>query len=422
MPFDAPGFACLTGARRPAATSWLQWTALAMGLAASACATSGDEQVATTASASTVADYIYSGCTTAVVIGLSKQIAEEAGCENPDSFAPFTATGGITFTSSAVLPFLVKGARDDLQAVAAGSPVEINSALRTIAQQYLLYQWYLAGRCGITAAATVGHSNHEGGRAVDLENYDARISAMAANGWAHDVPGDPVHFDHTSSPDDRGQDVKAFQTLWNLNHPGDTIAVDGDYGPQTEARLKQSPATGFPQGPSCTAGPALAADVVSVSGPDLAPPATRVHYTIVVKNTGSTAWPASTQLEVPDASSPLFDDSWLSQTVVTALGADVAPGDTATLDFDVTTPAADAKTPVAQALVLDDGGTTFGSIQLALTVVPGMSSPASADGDDHGGDQAGEVSGGCAAGGGGAGWLALVLPALVVRRRRRGRG
>ena len=61
-------------------------------------------------------------------------------------------------------------ARSDLDAVAAQESLQINSALRTIAQQYLLYDWYHEGRCGITAAAHVGNSNHEGGRAVDLAN------------------------------------------------------------------------------------------------------------------------------------------------------------------------------------------------------------------------------------------------------------
>ena len=35
-------------------------------------------------------------------------------------------------------------------------------------------------------------------RAADLSNYSAVASAMASQGWAHDVPGDDVHFDHTA--------------------------------------------------------------------------------------------------------------------------------------------------------------------------------------------------------------------------------
>jgi hypothetical protein len=371
-----------------------------------------DPDLSQTSSEATVADYQYSGCSTAVVIGLSKQIAQEADCEHPGNFVPFDASGGITITSSAVLPYLDKTARDDLKKVAATAPIQVNSALRTLAQQYLLYRWYQQGRCGITAAATVGNSNHEGGRAVDLQNYSSRISAMSAHGWAHDVPGDDVHFDHTASTDHRGQDVRAFQTLWNLNHPDDTIAVDGDYGPMTEAKLKASPATGFPLGATCGTD-ALDAELVSVDGPDRAPPVTQVHYSVTIKNAGAATWPATTQLVLANAmTSPLHDASWTSDTVVTALGDTVAPGAKITVEFDVTTPAADAETPVMEAFALDDGGTAFGTIQLALTVVPGQDTPESSDGGDT------QDGGGCDAGGGQAGVL-VMFAALVLRRRRR---
>src|SRR5439155_17857938 len=112
--------------------------------------------------------------------------------------------------------------------------------------------------------------------------------------------------------------------------------------------------------------------------------------------------------------SPLHDDSWTSATVVTSLGAQVAMGAQATIDFDVTTPAEDAETPVMESFVLDDGGKKFGSIDLAVTVVPGMDGPASGDGSEGG------ATGGCNAGGGGGG-LVLVLAALVTGRARRRR-
>ena len=400
-----------------------------MGVVASGCAADQPAALSSTESASTVASYGSSGCSTAVVIGLSKQIAEEAGCENPASFVSFDGAPGVTLTSNAVLPYLVVGARDDLEKVAANNSLQVTSALRSIAQQWLLVQWFNEGRCGITAAAAVGHSNHEGGRAVDLSNYSSRISAMSAHGWAHDVAGDPVHFDHTSSPDDRGQDTKSFQVLWNKNNPGDQIATDGAYGPQTEARLKQAPATGFAIGATCTTHQ-FSADVVSINGPDQAPPETVVHYTVMIKNSGSATWPATTELQIAGGdSSPLHDASWSSATVVTTLGNEIAMGDTATLDFDVLTPPETTETPVTQAFQLADGGTMFGTVSLALTVAPGADPGASSDGNDSGdsgSDSGGKDDGagsdassaGCNAGGG-AGWLALVLPALVLRRRRR---
>ena len=49
-------------------------------------------------------------------------------------------------------------------------------------------------------------------------------------------------------------DVLALQQLWNLNHPGDLIDADGLWGPQTEAKLKVSPADGFAKGADCSVG------------------------------------------------------------------------------------------------------------------------------------------------------------------------
>ena len=195
-----------------------------------------------------------STCSTEVVLALSKQIADEVGCILPDQLVKFTAQAGIELTGSAVLPYLGAPARDQLYAAAAaGAPevVRITSAYRTVAQQYLLRRWFELGRCGITAAALPGESNHESGRALDVSNYGAWISIFAANGWDHSVPGDPVHFDHLASDDIRGSDVMAFQRLWNRNAPDDLIDEDGDYGPATAARVKLAPAEGFGIGATC---------------------------------------------------------------------------------------------------------------------------------------------------------------------------
>ena len=106
-------------------------------------------------------------------------------------------------------------------------------------------------RCGIPAAAEPGRSNHESGRALDVSNYSDWITLFDSRGWAHDVPGDPVHFDHLASPDIRGADVLAFQRLWNRNAPDDPIAEDGDFGPMTADRVQRAPAEGFGIGAVC---------------------------------------------------------------------------------------------------------------------------------------------------------------------------
>jgi hypothetical protein len=265
------GFQRLLGSGSGSAASRLHTRLCALGIAGAALAggcglDDGEPEISEASSALAVSDFITSSCTTAVVIGLSNQIADEVSCMNPASLTRFAAGSGITITSNAVLPFLAANAKADLQAVGS---VQVNSAFRTVAQQFLLLEWFNRGRCGITAAAAVGRSNHESGRAVDLANASARVTAMANHNWSHDVPGDPVHFDHLSSADIRGRDTLAFQRLWNRNHPGDRIAEDGAYGPQTEARLRQSPATGFATGASCGAS-ARIADIVAVDGDPLA--------------------------------------------------------------------------------------------------------------------------------------------------------
>ncbi len=376
----------------------------------------GDPATSEVSSASTVASFITTSCTTAVVIGLSSQISDEIGCMSPGSLVRFAAGGGITFTSNAVLPFLAPNAKTDLQAV---GNVQLNSAFRTIAQQYLIVQWFNMGLCGIAAAAPVGQSNHESGRAVDLQNESSEITAMANHGWAHDVSGDPVHFDHLSSADISGKDTLAFQRLWNRNHPADVIATDGIYGPQTEARLKQSPATGFATGASCTTALARVpgSEVVAIDGPDRIAPGAKAHYRITINNATGTDWPETTRLVVADGSaSPLYDAaSWTSSAEIGEIGAAIPAGTQGVVELDVVAPNTGTPTPVATELALTDGTTQVGTVPLAVTVTPDSTVSPSGDSGDH---LDGTVSGGCAAGGG-AGWLSFLPVLLVIRRRRR---
>ncbi|HSS01585.1 MAG TPA: M15 family metallopeptidase [Kofleriaceae bacterium] len=365
-------------------------------------------------SAVTVASFITSSCSTSVVVGLSNQIASEISCTSPSSLSRFAAGSGITFNSNSVLPFLAANAKTDLQKV---GNVQLNSAFRTVAQQFLIVEWFNRGRCGITAAAAPGRSNHESGRAVDVQNFSARVSAMASHGWSHDVPGDPVHFDHLSSADIRGRDTLAFQRLWNRNHPGDKIAADGAYGPQTEARLRQSPATGFATGATCLTSRAVGADVVAIDGPDRVAPGTKAHFTITLNNTTSTDWPATTRMMMASGSaSELYDSaSWTSTLEIGQIGVAIPAGEQGVVEVNVVAPGVATETPVSTEIALTDGDHQVGTITLSMTVTPNGDENQSNDRDDQFDD---EVSGGCSAGGS-AGWLAFAPVLLVLRRRRR---
>lgn len=125
--------------------------------------------------------------------------------------------------------------------------ITLNSAFRSSAEQYVLYQWYLAGhKCGITLAAVPGQSNHEGGRAIDTSNYNYWTPILARYGWEHTYPSsDPVHFDYNAAPNLDSKNLLAFQRLWNRHNPGSQIAEDGEYGPATAKALYNTPCGGW---------------------------------------------------------------------------------------------------------------------------------------------------------------------------------
>jgi len=203
----------------------------------------------------TVVDAAASSCATSSVKGLSKQIIAEARCMNANSYVAIGSHGNLTVGSS-VFAYLEKPARDKLVAALnahPGTTMTLNSALRTIAQQYMLYRWYQTGRCGISLAAKPGSSNHETGLALDVNNYSTWKPILTNYGFKWLGSGDPVHFDYVGSGavSYKGLDVKAFQRLWNRNHPDDKIDTDGVWGPQTEARMKKAPAGGFATGATC---------------------------------------------------------------------------------------------------------------------------------------------------------------------------
>jgi hypothetical protein len=410
-------------ARRSEATC-LHTVILIVGLA-TACV--DPPEYGETSSAISVGTAVGSSCSTSTVRGLAAQIAGEVDCMAPASLVRFKPTSKIKFTSSAVLPFIHGSAKHDLDVVASAHPLRVNSGYRTLPQQYLVYRWWRTGRCGIARAALPGTSNHESGRAVDLANWSTRVGAMASHHWAHDVPGDPVHFDHLTSPDNRGKDVRAFQRLWNRNHPGDKIAVDGDYGPATAARLKRAPAKGFAKGPQCAsaiAPPEGELDIVAVDGPDLVASAARVHVTASIANRSEVAWPASARLVIADGSaSPLYDaQTWTSPAELGPLGDDVAPAGDIDLDIDIAAPQVTEDTSFELALAVVDGTTRLGTFDLAFTVTAGDTSTG-IEGDDEvddmPADEDGVAEGGCNAGGS-AGWLVLAMVLPFARRRRRG--
>ena len=213
------------------------------------------ERLGEAASAITVQQAINAGCSTSPLKGLSQQIVDQAECFAPGSYVLMPNKPNLSF-NDVEFRYLQLAARDALVASIDSKPgtaLTINSMLRTVPEQYVLYSWYQSGKCGITLAAQPGSSNHESGLALDINQYATWKPTLQAHGFTWLGSSDVVHFDYkgAGAVAYKGNDVRAFQQLWNKNNPADLLVEDGSYGPQTGARLAQSPAGGFAKGPSC---------------------------------------------------------------------------------------------------------------------------------------------------------------------------
>ncbi|MFO0551147.1 MAG: D-alanyl-D-alanine carboxypeptidase family protein [Polyangiaceae bacterium] len=219
--------------------------------------TDGEEPVESDAAVGegTVEQSMNASCSTATIRPLSEQIVTEMRCMDSEALVPLPSRANLELEAS-VLPFLVAPAKKALVDALDTNPnrtLHVNSMFRTVAQQYMVRRWWEQGRCGISAAATPGASNHETGLAIDIQSSSLWRSSLEAEGFDWFGSGDVPHFDFVGSgaQSQRGLDVKAFQRLWNRNHPNDTISEDGIWGPQTRARVRQAPAKGFAIGASC---------------------------------------------------------------------------------------------------------------------------------------------------------------------------
>ncbi len=203
----------------------------------------------------TVQDAASSSCSTASVDGLSRQIIEQVRCTTPNAFVPLPPRPNLALDSH-IYPYFELSARDHLLHALDTNrqrKMTVHSALRTVAQQYLVWRWSSNRRCGVQMATPPGSSNHETGRALDIADHAQWRPALEAEDFHWLGASDLVHFDYkTSRQLGPAPDVLAFQRLWNRNHPEDKIPESGRYDPPTEQRLKKAPPSGFATGPSCS--------------------------------------------------------------------------------------------------------------------------------------------------------------------------
>jgi hypothetical protein len=149
-------------------------------------------------------------------------------------------------------PLMQSAAKESLRIAIRerGIPLIVNSAYRTVVQQYLLRQQFERSLFGIMAAAVPGSSNHESGLALDVEDPDGWQPYFQRHNWIRlgrdfDFPHYDYIFPGVTRLDLGRVGVRAFQRLWNQFNPNDRLVEDGEYGLQTEMRLANSPIDGF---------------------------------------------------------------------------------------------------------------------------------------------------------------------------------
>ncbi|GBO56039.1 hypothetical protein APA_4245 [Pseudanabaena sp. lw0831] len=192
-----------------------------------------------------------SGCDTGAISGLSSQIIGQMNLLIPSVLVDFSDLPNFEASGKQVNPYLQPIAKESLRRAIqenGSKKLKINSAYRTVAQQYFIYSKWQKGLC-FSKAAQPGLSNHEDGLALDISNFDDWITVLEKHGWDWFGSGDKVHFSFVRSGvrDDIGNiGLKAFQQLWNKFNPSDTIKDDGLFGDKTSKRLDLSPIDGFP--------------------------------------------------------------------------------------------------------------------------------------------------------------------------------
>lgn len=209
------------------------------------CSTFAQEGNYNVTSSCTLSSAISGGsCSTSQVRGLTDQIIAQMN-KMGYTFTELDSTW-IHCTDSCVNQLQASAATAlKNAAIKKNDYITLNSATRSSAQQYLLYEWYIKGKCSIGLAAVPGTSNHEGGRAIDTSSYSYWLSTLQSYGWTHSYPdSDPVHFDYYGATDLAKQNLKAFQMIYNI-HTGKGIAEDGIYGTNTANALAASPCNGW---------------------------------------------------------------------------------------------------------------------------------------------------------------------------------
>lgn len=192
-----------------------------------------------------------------LIDGLSIQLIDEMRCMDPgwlEYYTPCKDVGCIW--DNGPQPLAARPEVLDALRTAATSKndfITINAAYRDVGMQYFS-RWRTENCDSNFMAAIPGRSNHQGGRAIDVQSHGYWADTLIAHGFNRPYyPRDRPHFELVGDAQYRAESeqlkqlsILAFQVLWNKNNPHDLIDEDGLYGPATKSRLGNSPVEGFP--------------------------------------------------------------------------------------------------------------------------------------------------------------------------------
>lgn len=127
--------------------------------------------------------------------------------------------------------------------------LDVTDAGRTLTQQQdLINRWNEGGAANrppnlYEPAMPASASNHVGGHAVDIGNYNTFAAYSQNYGFRHTYPGsDPVHFDFVGTTTGGSTPTSTTDTAnrqaWLNAHQGAHLTVDGIQGPATTAAIK----------------------------------------------------------------------------------------------------------------------------------------------------------------------------------------
>ena len=192
-----------------------------------------------------IAQYI--SCSTSGVQSLDQQLIQQINRIAPGLLVDFSHLN--VDCGAGCHPFLQAPAVEALEKAIAirRKKMIVNSAYRSLAQQAILYAHYKHRRCGIRAAAVPGSSNHNTALSLDIEDPQEWKPYLERYGWDWIGSFDPMHFDFKGAgcKNLAHLSIKAFQQLWNYNHPDRRIIEDGEWGRQTEIALLSTSCDGF---------------------------------------------------------------------------------------------------------------------------------------------------------------------------------